>query len=160
MDFIPLPHTEVRPRPRTPYFCDADYDRGDFLSYPARAGWPTEEINRTVTWENLDQQGYRTSDEAKSFLQSWMFFGILDVVFDSLVSFDDFIDADPSGAKFVHTRNLVEVAQRALDGPPRDERLVLKCVVSAYSVQKVITTSKSLDPDFVLSLGLFLHMIP
>jgi hypothetical protein len=72
-----------------PYLCTEDWDGGDFLTYPQRKGW---EIQPWDSWDRelpLDTAGH-TFNEIATFLQTWLFFGLLESVLGVKVPKEDF----------------------------------------------------------------------
>jgi hypothetical protein len=69
------------PVPRTPYLSREKYDGGPWMSYPTRKGRPIPEWDGT----KLDHMAYysaqwvnpRPTAEEESFLQTWLYFGLI-----------------------------------------------------------------------------------
>ncbi|KIW89982.1 uncharacterized protein Z519_09412 [Cladophialophora bantiana CBS 173.52] len=76
MDHLPLPSNPVIGSLPVPFLCKEPYDGDSFLTYPFRKGW-----NVTAErWpETLSRHGKEVRDEAQiaSFLQKWLYFGLL-----------------------------------------------------------------------------------
>jgi hypothetical protein len=73
-----------------PYFCTEDWDGSDFLTYPERKGWDI------IAWEPSDGEhkldtGGRSFEEVSAFLQTWLFFGLLESVLGIKIPREDFI---------------------------------------------------------------------
>ncbi|KAK3631659.1 hypothetical protein LTR56_016766 [Elasticomyces elasticus] len=77
MDILPLPRNISGASDEFPYLCGGQevqscrYDRRSWLEYPDRMGWSKEDLYTA----NSDSQLVRTTKQ--SFLQSWLFFGLL-----------------------------------------------------------------------------------
>ncbi|KAK7708290.1 hypothetical protein SLS57_009024 [Botryosphaeria dothidea] len=167
MDHLPIPKNPARPTPRIRYVCQQEYDRGDFLTYPERMGWTHEELMDRRTWLNLGDPSCTTDctpDEAASFLQQWLFFGLLHVFFGDFIEFSDFIEIDGiSGVQYVHTRNLLPLTKAFLETEEEEQALLRKgsdclerCLSKALDVYDAIVSvdpKESLDPWFLASLG-------
>ena len=84
-----------------PYLCQAIYDGGPFESYFVRMKWDLLALSRG-DFKN------KSEEEAISFLQSWMYFGLLWDFFGSIETFDlaEFISQTGTGAKVVTTARL------------------------------------------------------
>ena len=89
--------------PAIPYLCQDRYDGGPFLDYPHRLGLPrleddgTFRLNPTLP---LASQRFLTglrSDELESFLQNWLFFGLLSEVLGDLYRHEDFVTTSSDG---------------------------------------------------------------
>lgn len=80
------------------------YDGDGFFTFPARAGWRLEANGR---WQTLDARS-QDKDELEAFLQSWLFFGVLEEVLGEPVSYDDYTYPAGSGyaRHYVHTKHL------------------------------------------------------
>jgi hypothetical protein len=79
-----------------PYLCTEDWDGGDFLTYPQRKGW---EIPPWDAWDRsleFDTAG-RTFDEIAAFLQTWLFFGLLESVLGIKIPKEDFTRLNEDG---------------------------------------------------------------
>ena len=98
MDHLPARNEDLRIP--VPYLSDIEYDGGEFFTYGHRVGW-----DFTKLW-NCDLQG-KTVAEAARFLQTWLYFGLLHVVFGPAVGIknSDFIE-EVDGVRLVTTRNL------------------------------------------------------
>lgn len=85
MDHIPLPHSPVRSQCRVRYVCTEDYDGGPLLFYPARQGrqeflaeaYTTLKVHSVETNKVVDDLGQTSGEETAAFLQTWLFFGLL-----------------------------------------------------------------------------------
>lgn len=84
MDHIPLPQNPLRPAFKVPLLRDQRwrYDRKGLEGFPWRYGFQTDGLQRGILkrgtsagWETL------TLVEILSFLQTWMFFGLIDEFF-------------------------------------------------------------------------------
>ncbi|KAF4545445.1 Het domain protein [Lasiodiplodia theobromae] len=160
MDHIPIPKDPARPTPRVRYYCTAEYDNSDFLTYPARIGWSEAELFNQQTWTHLDQPGKRTSAEAAAFLQQWLFFGLLRAFFGDAFKPSDFVvsEADQDGRRTTHYINSTPLPHllRASNGSYYTRLAHLdRCVARAHALYMfVIYFGKKLDPYLLLSLGL------
>ncbi|ERF75247.1 hypothetical protein EPUS_00039 [Endocarpon pusillum Z07020] len=79
-----------------PYFCTEDWDSSDFLTYPKRKGWDL------TAWEPSDGEfkldtGGRSFEEISAFLQTWLFFGLLESVLGIRIPREDFIRQKKAG---------------------------------------------------------------
>ena len=87
-----------------PYICTEMYDGGSFDGYPLRKGWDLEKLLV------MKPQG-KTLEEAESFLQSWMYFGILFQLFgytDARFEPFHFVRVQKDGSSIVTTERLAE----------------------------------------------------
>lgn len=165
MEHLPLPVSSSNSLPRVPYICkESPYDEGDFLTYPERAGWPCVLQNGDqlswVTAENLQP----SEDKAlESFLQSWLFFGLLHHVLApvELYSPDDYLMA--SGySLYVHTASLENKLSSWLDlvrySQPDTKVQVLddltQCLKLAHLAYRVTLLPSHRGFDKAIRLGL------
>lgn len=166
MDHLPQPSVISSPPVKIPYVCLNDYDGGEFLLYPERLGWQLDALLEEPTWTRLDQEGCMTSREAASLLQSWLFFGSLQAMFGRLIHAGNFIDTDPSGQIFVHTRSLSQMATDFMDkmeshGPVDVENFahLKECFRWAYQVYNRAASAMTIDPTFLLSIRFTLDFL-
>lgn len=97
-----LPHGAVFGSIDVPCLFNTPYDGSEFPGYPRRTGWNLPKLIEG------DLDG-RTVDEARGFLQSWMYFGLLSLVFGPAVShFDaeDFVRHDEHGHPLITSSRL------------------------------------------------------
>jgi hypothetical protein len=77
MNFFPLPQSHIRTPAETYYICGAQglhpflYDGGDWLNFPRRMGRDEEDLY--VKFDDTES----TLSSKRSFLQAWLFFGLL-----------------------------------------------------------------------------------
>lgn len=98
MEHLPKPTGQKKSLfPAIPYLCQDRYDKGPFLDYPQRIGLPTVEADRTMpTSPELSSTSRQLltalpSAKLQSFLQNWLFFGLLNEVLGDLYRHDDFV---------------------------------------------------------------------
>lgn len=166
MDHLPQPSFISSPPVKIPYVCLHDYDGGEFLLYPERLGWQLDALLEEPTWTRLDQEGCMTSREAASLLQSWLFFGSLHAMFGGLIHAGNFIDTDPSGQIFVHTRTLSQMATDFMDKMESHGQVdvenfayLKECFRWAYQVYNRAASAMTIDPTFLLSIHLTLGFL-
>ncbi|KAF4543409.1 Het domain protein [Lasiodiplodia theobromae] len=159
MDHVLVPRNPAWDPPRIPYYCLEEYDRGDFSTYPERQGWIHEEL---FTRTELDNGRSRGQKATAAFLQQWLFFGLLHAMFGDDIKFQDYIDVDNDGTRYVHTRNLLENADQLRQ--KRDSGVILE--TDTPLLDRALSTANRaygcvgahtrapLDPYFLLSLAL------
>lgn len=84
------------------------WDGGDFATYPKRQGWDDSLWQWNHDTDELPLQG-RSYDEAAAFLQSWLFFGLLETVLGFKVDPEEFlceVNKDGSLQKVITTTKL------------------------------------------------------
>lgn len=110
----------------------------------------------------MDGPEGRPSEQAASFLQEWLFFGLLHAVFGDFIQFSDFIDADRNGFPVIHTKQLIEISEAFAKKEELDRAIFRRgfqyldsCLVEASEVYEFIRQNpgRSLDPYFLLSLA-------
>lgn len=92
----PLPALDV------PFVAMEQIDGGDFLEYPERKGVNKQTL-RTNRWTKMDN--------AASFLQTWLFFGLLRAFLDVEIRKEDFIRVDKAGRQSVTTKTLPQLLE-------------------------------------------------
>ena len=116
-----------------------EYDGQEFTGYPTRQNWDLEKLQAG------DLQG-RTTAEAGSFLQTWLYFGMMQEVLGIEILTTDFVRVSDSQERFVTTHKLQEylqtwrlqIDQEKTSGPvevtiTRNKRAVA-CLTHAYNV--------------------------
>ena len=84
--------------PAIPYLCQDRYDGGPFSDYPHRLGLPDLKIgwnfrsNPSLSLANQHFLAALPRVELESFLQNWLFFGLLNEVLGDLYRHEDFVD--------------------------------------------------------------------
>ncbi|EXJ80019.1 hypothetical protein A1O3_08305 [Capronia epimyces CBS 606.96] len=76
MDHLPLPQNATLGTLDIPYLCTEDYDGEDFETFPARKHW-TIERRFTVIVFACRERLVTEHSEVGSFLQTWLYFGLL-----------------------------------------------------------------------------------
>ena len=97
MDHLPPlsnPHNVVE----VPYL-GGEYDGQEFEAFPARQHWDLERLKRG------DYQGRSIAAVAR-FLQTWLYFGMLQTVLDIDIPTPDFVRVGDDGGRFITTRLL------------------------------------------------------
>ena len=95
-----------------PILCEYEYDHGPFLEYPERRGWDFSlwrQHNFFAT--SLDLQAWLKANQKSvsslpGFLQSWLFFGLLENALQSPVQVQDFTRRDSVGRLLLTTAAL------------------------------------------------------
>ena len=105
-----LPVRTGNPRsvfPPIPWVCNDEYDGGPFLEYPSRLGLPRLEVGWLGKLSLVNQSHLRAmpSAESESFLQKWLFFGLLHEILGDLYHHEDFvtITEDDEGKRAIIT---------------------------------------------------------
>jgi hypothetical protein len=79
-----------------PYICNEEWDGGDFHTYPQRKGWT---MQPWAPWDeelDLDAAGHSFMEIA-AFLQTWLFFGLLESVLGVKIPAEDFKRLEEDG---------------------------------------------------------------
>lgn len=87
MDHIPRIQSSTHSDIRVKCFCMEPYDGHESSSYPFRRGW-CRAPGSTLIWDT------RPRAEQLSFVQTWLYFGMLDQVFGHRIALTDFVDDD------------------------------------------------------------------
>jgi hypothetical protein len=129
MDHLLQYQTSDRPSIEVPYVCRHPYDDGTFAEYPRRQG-----VQRYITRLDL----HLSNEEINSFLQTWLFFGLLSEIFEDFVA-DDFIRSSPTRS-LVTTELLPQYTQRW--------RTLLRQMLPGDRRLKIVKASKCLQEVF------------
>ena len=119
MDHLPRFFYQTEPYPEIPYLCREPYDGGDFQTYPQRQGWSITEL------ASSDFRQGRSTEQTASFLQNWLYFGLLNEIcrqggakfdvsaFTKPKSQHPTLDAEPDREKLVSTVKLEEFVSKS-----------------------------------------------
>ncbi|KAI9871761.1 MAG: hypothetical protein M1830_002482 [Pleopsidium flavum] len=171
MDHVQLPQNPVHPPIEVPYLCTEAFDGGPFHLYPYLKGWSERDVFYRPNWtrqppfDSDDIPDRRSAGEAISFLQNWLFFGLLVTVFGPDLDTRDF-RRNKDGHEFVTTiplpvfsAALVErekelKATKALEVMMQGrQRQLDTCLRLAHEVFAYICYDTSLEPAVLLSIG-------
>ncbi|KAL8672066.1 MAG: hypothetical protein Q9168_003461 [Polycauliona sp. 1 TL-2023] len=106
MEHLPLPRHIASPGPASVPYVAIEYDRGDFLTYPARQGRAA--FSEAVSDHRLcDSAGIILTPlpELESFIQTWLFFGLLNEVLGDVSIQSDWVcwTSSPDSPRWVVT---------------------------------------------------------
>ena len=147
MDHLPIPILPAYPPVQVPCLGGTErYDRLGFLDYPLRRGWETA---RLLKGDFTDSPPEKTA----SFLQNWLYFGLLIDVLGPEVNDEDYITTDSYGRLFVTTRRLHEdikawrSRQDFIDDHKRGKRSesIDRCLGVTQSMIEVLTPRANFD---------------
>jgi hypothetical protein len=108
MDHLLLPRVPALPRISVPLLATEAYDEGPFLNYPERRGWRLSRLDHGERVYFCDSR-VPSAVETKSFLQTWLYFGLLYEATGSLHKTFNFSITDASGATTLNSTKLEEV---------------------------------------------------
>jgi hypothetical protein len=93
-----------------PYHCTEDWHEGGFLTYPKRKGLDLTIWERSESEHELDTCG-RSFKEMAAFLQTWLFFGLLNSVLGIKIPKEDFTrwKEDERGEKQAVIRTTLQI---------------------------------------------------
>ncbi|KAL8826722.1 MAG: hypothetical protein Q9170_007297 [Blastenia crenularia] len=118
MEHLSLPKEVATPGPGSvPYVCKEEYDGGPFLTYPTRRkgtnplGNETEMVNAYI-----NRVSSESITELESFLQTWLFFGLLTEIFGDLFTPSSFVQSaesrdKPQDLSLLNTSQLVPMVE-------------------------------------------------
>ncbi|KAL9621541.1 MAG: hypothetical protein Q9160_004071 [Pyrenula sp. 1 TL-2023] len=178
MDHLELPSAPTHPPVTVPYFSTIEYDGGPFATYPQRQSWSESDIYNRRHWSHrhpIDDESSlsaagKSQDEATSFLQNWLFFGLLSTVLGPQFRANEYVYSTHGGDRFVTTENLLENVSHMIDRLRDNQSEQLKIMMGlvdrnltiAHQVHAFICANTTLDPALLLSiaiLGDFLALI-
>lgn len=109
MDHVPLPTRPLIGRLEIPFLCRQSYDGGDLETYPERVGWTVNRWIKPIIFRSA--AGLVGTRDIAGFLQTWLFFGLLNNVLDGEVDLDLFKTTSQLGSTFLNTQNLESTVQ-------------------------------------------------
>lgn len=89
MDHVPVPRGGLEPI-KVPFLAARQFDSGDFESFPSRAGFPPVEDQEA--WQEM------TADEVASFVQTWLYFGVIATFLEQTINQAHFVVKDASAS--------------------------------------------------------------
>lgn len=171
MDHLPVPSYPLHPSIKVPLRCNPSYGlssvpegRSSFSEYPESQGW---EIERVLIGDIGPDPRL-----AESFLQEWLYFGLMSEVLNScglvVTEFDKFIANDENGTKLVTTATLPETIEkwkRAKSKLASDEQLMIMMQVddvlseARHFISRLVVLSSSPDWDLPMEEAILLSII-
>ena len=163
MDHLPTPKNAQRIE-QVPYVCSKPYDRGSFLEYPFRENKSdilpySNDPSYTLVYQRLKQLQTSCKTELEGFLQTWLFFGLINEFLGEFCRSETFVRNNPDGAMILSTSNLlgaihewVSSIKKGLSTLTYDH--VAKCLRTVFETVKAV--GSTLDHSIklsVLSLG-------
>ena len=107
MDHLPLPHNRPYLPIHVPFIACPPFDGGAWQTFPQRHGWQVLEIREDTLF--LLRGEKRPMSETAAFLQSWLYFGVLQSLLGDLYSIGQFVHEQASGEQRVSTENLEDI---------------------------------------------------
>jgi hypothetical protein len=142
MDHLQYPSNGLPPL-EIPFLCEEEYDGFGLQDYPERKGYKKDEIT-SGNWPQ-DRLG-----EAASFLQSWLYFGLMTVVFGIPVPLNDFTRLNSDGRKVITTKllpkYLMEWHTRFSKLPQDDKRDYLNAIDKYIEMPTNFTIGRDIAP--------------
>jgi hypothetical protein len=99
MDHLELPRNPKHPPIYIPLVARENYDGGNLESYPQRMGWSDADVTGSDGCA-------KSKDERASFIQTWLFFGLLSKIFGNDFKQDDWITHTDVDHPVIKTRNI------------------------------------------------------
>ncbi|KAL9615734.1 MAG: hypothetical protein Q9160_009300 [Pyrenula sp. 1 TL-2023] len=170
MDHLELPSAPTHSPVTVPYFCTTEYDGGPFATYPQRQGWSETDIYNRGNWSHRSPfdgessliAARKSAKEATSFLQNWLFFGLLSGVLGPQNRANEYVRNSPDGDPVVTTEKLVEDVSHMVDrlrGIQPDHLKIMMGLVDrnltiAHQVFTFVCANSTLDPALLLSIAI------
>ena len=155
MDHFP-PVSDPHELLQVPYL-GGEYDGKAFDSFPRRQGWDVQRLQAGNIETNM-------LDSARTFLQTWFYFGMLHEVLGLEIKTADFIRVDAAGAAYITTiklRSYLHAWRDSLspssdaDGISRRNRRITDCWAYSYHVWQEFDKSAReflIPPEIELSI--------
>lgn len=149
--------------PPIPHLCSERYDGGPFLEYPRRQGLPRLEVDWLGSLSLVNQWYLKAIPpaESESFLQNWLFFGLLHEILGDSYCHEDFVTTaeDDKGKRTIITTAVLvsrlekwEKTIRQDEGPRMAVyEHVAQCLELAYACLKVCCPAFDNDLKFHLA---------
>lgn len=104
MDHLPRPSNPALPPIEITYDCSEPYDNESAIGYPKRHGW--EVLYSPYGIRYLHNGEKPEPPKLRSFLQNWMYFGLLHELFGTDMDIQDFVTENENGVKVITTKPL------------------------------------------------------
>ena len=168
MDHVRLPHYKACEPLEVPNQCLDEYPRGlPFQMYPMFTQWKFEELfvrpqwTRQTPFDDDDRFERRPLEEATSFLQNWIFFGLITSILGPEVPLEEFRHKTKEGTAVITTATLPEFIQalELRDQNLTDDEIESKysnadqCLLTAHKVLTFVAADTTIDPRIILSLS-------
>lgn len=105
MDHLPLPLDRTIEKIDIPFLYGANWDEGDFLQYPERAGWTLEQRPGVYAFTYHGRE-VTDNNAIAAFLQTWLYFGLLHKITGGHVDVENFQRLSNSGEIYLSSRSL------------------------------------------------------
>jgi hypothetical protein len=164
MDHLPLPSDPVPPVIEVPYVCKTLYDEGSFDDYPVRQGITIDSFNGSIDVLTFFERRF---EDQISFVQTWLYFGVLQQFFGPLFRHTNFRRSS-SGRAVVTSEQLPHLLEEwkihrknksTIEIPNRDclDRL-FRTACSTFELlnQKNRSTLREPFPSILLSIDVLL----
>lgn len=109
MDHVPLPNNPLIGRGEIPFLCEQSYDGGPVESYPEQVGWMVVYNTRPTVFRCNDEPV--DGRKIGAFLQTWLYFGLLDNVLTGGFDVGPFRAIHSLGNYVLSTESLAENIQ-------------------------------------------------
>ena len=167
MDHVQTPLNSTHPPIVVPYLCTEDYPGVPFQVYAAYKKWSLADIFFRAQWTREapfgDDMicGRHSLEEATSFLQNWLFFGLLTSILGLPINAQDFTRNDVNGRRIMTTAKLPQYI-KALEERDQDlieiqvehrRKTTEEVITAAHKVFNYVSEGTSIDPALMLSIG-------
>jgi len=129
MDHLPLPINPALPKVEITYDCLEEFDYDLSIGYPKRHGW--EVLYSPYGIRYLHHGEKPETPALRSFLQNWLYFGLLQEFFGTDMDIMDFVTENEKGVKIITTAPLNDALKvfiaglESLGTVPEDARNVM-----------------------------------
>ncbi|KAH0562872.1 hypothetical protein GP486_002522 [Trichoglossum hirsutum] len=149
MDHLPTVADPAWSPVEVPYLCKEGYDDQGFLGYPERRGWSTD-----LFFRGIFRQDPKSWEDTASFLQEWLYFGMLAEFLGFAPKSDDFIRRTEDGRCVITTALLyqyIDIWQRSFQRLPSKARKEYLTRIDKCRSQVVLLSGEAYK-QYMLSL--------
>lgn len=158
MEHFLLPKNPSSPPVKVPYVCQEPYDGGPFLEYPIRKNKPwllCDSASPSYMVHRIREATHPTpARELEAFLQTWLFFGLLQALQGDNFNAEDYIVTDSihptiryiSTSKILHNLDEARRAERTILATNAAKKEQLE-TVNQY-LQLAMDVSRTIQEDF------------
>ncbi|EXJ76122.1 uncharacterized protein A1O5_00630 [Cladophialophora psammophila CBS 110553] len=167
MDHLPTASSEFT-HIEIPFLFDKDcpfiYDNQTWAEYPVRVGWDLSSFSDG----DFTNRGRNTPDQAASFLQAWLYFGMVHCVTGIPVETSNFTRSTDLGNQVVSLRNLrhhISKWKRSVREWPKDEELARTAATDGSvrtvtdALQQYLGWKTPLSDAVILSINILLRTL-
>lgn len=162
MDHVPVPANCSRIPLEVPYIAQDEFDGLDFKDFAVRRGWTLPQLSQVALAASTGNASESDKAPAAAFLQSWLYFGLLDSMLGRHVDPSTFVRPNADGKPILDTKRLPEVLSEWATQEPHEPKSSVLCRAKSMnltlSYAALMLRSFGSGPRSILSHSLWLSI--